>query len=729
MDLKRRDFLKTVGLTAAGSLLPGCTQASHKLIPYLLPDDEIIPGIANWYATVCQECEAGCGIIVRVMEGRAKKIEGNPTHPLNQGKLCAVGQASLQGLYNPDRIRGPLQRDGTRGEEKFRPIGWEEGLSRWVSALQKHPKGAVMVSRPVFGTLAHLFSEFMRGISGELHFYRPSDEVAVRAANRLSFGIESLPQYDLANATYLLSFGAPFVDRWLSPVHFGVAYGKMRQGRPGVRGQFVQVEPRLSLTGASADRWVPIRPGTEGLLAMGIGQAILKRGRGRLAKGDRSRFERLYAPFPVDRIEAQTEVPREDIIRLADEFSSAAAPLAIGGGIAAAQTNGTDTLMAINALNILSGNLNRPGGIRFFQPPRNLPFEEDPPSGEETLEKVRSRFDEGRRSVLMLYQANPLFTLPPSMRFGEVFKKADFIVSFSSFMDESTAMADLILPDHFFLENWSDHLQKGIISVPAVGLAQPVVMPLYDTRAVGDLVLSAARAEGMPKVDLPWKNFREMMQGRWRDLSNLQAFEDPFETTWIKRLQQGGWWGAPGDPLPVQKREPPASIAQARFEGDEKTFPFYFHPFPSLGLNDGAGANRPWLQELPDTVTTAVWGSWIEINPRTAERLGLRTGDMVRVISAFGQLEAPAVLFPGTRPDLISIPIGQGHSAYGRYAKGRGVNPLSILAPLVDQKSGALASGATRVRIERVGRPGNLVLIDQTAQGDKRNSGAARGEA
>src|SRR5579884_90608 len=697
MDLKRRDFLKVIGATAAGSLLPGCANVeTRKLIPYLLPDDEIVPGVANWYASVCRECEAGCGIIVRVMEGRAKKIEGNPTHPLNQGKLCAMGQASLQGLYNPDRIRGPLQRDGKRGEGKFKPISWDDGIARWVSELQKRPGGAVMISRPASGTLARLFSEFMRGISGELLFYHPSEDAPVRTANRLGFGIDFLPEYDLANATYLLSFGAPFVDHWLSPVHFGIAYGQMRQGRPTVRGEFVQVEPRLSLTAASADQWIPIRPGTEGLLAVGVGQIILSERRARLGKGDQKRFEDFYTRFSLDQIAAQTEVPRKEMIRLAREFSTAAAPLAIGGGIAAVQTNGTDTMMAINALNILVGNLGQPGGIRFFQPAQDFSSGEAAMVAEQALADVRGEFKQGSRSVLMLYQSNPLFTLPPSMKFGDVFDQAAFIVSFSPFMDDSTAMADLILPDHFFLESWGDYAQAGITPVPVVGLGQPVVNPLYDTRPVGDLFLIAARQyEGALKARLSWKDFKSMMEAQWKSFLNRQGVNQPFEAAWIERLQQGGWWGAQGKPISVSKRELPPSVASARFEGDEKTFPFYFYPFPSMNLHYGQGANRPWLQELPDTATTAVWGSWVEINTKTAARMGIHTGDVVRVISPFGQIEAPAVIYPGLRPDLISVPIGQGHTAYGRYAKGRGVNPLSILAPLFDERSGSLAAGGT----------------------------------
>lgn len=730
MEMKRRDFLKVIGLAAAGAALPGCQGEARRLIPYVWPDEEIVPGVADWYASVCRECEAGCGIVVRVMEGRAKKIEGNPAHPVNQGKLCAKGQASLQGLYNPDRIRGPLLRDGKRGEGKFKPISWEEGISRWVSELKKYPGGAAMISRPLSGTLSRLLSGFMEGLSGALLFYDPMAEMPLRTANRLSFGIDSLPQYDIAKTTYLLSFGAPFLEHWLSPVHFGLAYGKMRQERPRIRGQLVQVEPRLSVTAASADRWVPVRPGAEGLLAAGIGQVILNEGRARLPKEDQKRFHAFYDPFSLEQIAAETEVPSEEIVRLAREFSTAASPLAIGGGIAAVQTNGTGNMMAVNALNLLAGNLGRPGGILFSAPLQGLPSGKTAPAGEQGLLALKNTFEAGTKSILMLYQANPLFTLPPSMQAQRLFDRAAFIVSFSPFMDESTAMADLILPDHFFLESWGDDVQEGIVPVPAAGLAQPVVTPLYDTRAVGDTFLAAAKEHGgPPAARLPWSDFKSMVEAQWKRFLKRQGNTQPFETAWIERLQQGGWWEETGKPVPAPKgavpnapkRAVPNKVEPPRFAGDEKDFPFYFYPYPSMNLGYGEGANRPWLQELPDAATTAVWGSWVEINPKTAERLGIRAGELVRVVSPFGALEAPAVLYPGNRPDLISIPIGQGHTAYGRYAKGRGVNPLSILAPAIDEPSGALAAAGTRVRIERTGKQGKLVLIDQTSQGTKRN--------
>lgn len=717
MDLRRRDLLKIIGVTAAGSLLPGCEREVHNLVPYLLPDDEIVPGVANWYASVCQECEAGCGILVRVMEGRAKKIEGNPDHPLNRGKLCARGQAALQGLYNPDRIRGPLKREGDRGRMAFRPISWEEGLEIWVEQLRVHQGHAAMICRPLSGTLGDLAREFLEAIGGQILFHDPSDEVSLRAAHRASFGVELLPHYDLANADYLLSFGAPFLEHWLSPVSFGIGYGNMRQGRPGIRGRFMQVEPRLSLTAVSADRWVPIRPGTEGLLAIGIGLLLLEEGRAVLSGTDRERFEERYRSYSLDQIAQQTEVAQEEIVRLAREFAQASAPIAIGGGIVVAQTNGTLALTAINALNALAGNLGKPGGLQFLEP---VPFSSRSAgrqrAGERALLELAESFRAGSKRLLHLYQANPAYALPLAANFNEIFERAAFIVSFSPFLDESTAMADLILPDHTPLESWGDHQHDGLIPSSAVGLAQPVVAPLYDTRPIGDLFLHAARRLGTAfPAKLPWPDFRSMLQERW--MRFLDAAEKPDgrrspEAAWIERLQQGGWWAEAGKPLPVHTPEPPR-YEPATFSGSPDEFPLYFHPYPSIGLRHGEGANRPWLQELPDPLTTAVWGSWVEINPRTAQQHGLRQGEVVRVISPYGSLEAPVLYFPGNRPDLISMPLGQGHTAYGRYAAGRGVNPLSIVGPALDPRSGCIARSSTRVRLEPTGKLGKLALLDE----------------
>jgi anaerobic selenocysteine-containing dehydrogenase len=747
MQMRRRTFLKLFGVTAAGSMLPGCEREVHRLVPYLLPDDEIVPGVANWYATVCRECDAGCGTLVRVMEGRAKKIEGNPDHPLNRGKLCAQGHASLQELYNPDRLRGPMRREGARGDGRFRPIGWDEALDLWVEQLRRAPGRSAMISRPLSGTLEDVMTRFMRAIGGSLLFYEPTDALPLRLASRAVFGTAAVPAFDLAEAEYVLSFGAPFLEPWLSPVSMAAAYGDFRQGRTGVRGRFVQVEPRLSLTAANADEWVAIRPGTEGLLAVAIGALAFHRRRDALPAAERRIFEAWYGPSHEDRrlaaVARQTDVSEDVIARLADEFARARRAVALGGGSAAAHAHGTDAMSAVMALNRLAASLQgaENGARNEFGPsiarengarhnfgsikkallgpklclaPFSAPFAAPPADrvGEASLLSLAGEIRDGRRSVIHLYDTDPVHTMPASTEFTAALQAAPFIVSFSRFIDDTTALADLIVPDHAALESWGDHIHRELIAAPAAGLAQPVVRPLYETRPIGDVLIEAARRLGAEaSAQLPWPSFSAHLRERW-------AGED-----WHTALERGGRWEetaaekVPGTNFAAKMVPGTLSVSEPQFAGDAAEYPLYFHPFTSPALGDGRGANRPWLQEMPDPMTTAVWNSWIEINPTTARALGLRDGDIARIVSPYGSLEAPVVLYPGARPDTVSMPIGWGHRGYGRYAAGRGANPLAILAPVIDRQSGRLATDATRVRLEPAGRRGTLVRLERIEQG------------
>lgn len=691
----------------------------HRLVPYLLPDDEIVPGVADWYASVCRECSAGCGTLVRVREGRAKKVEGNPDHPLNQGKLCAKGQASLQALYNPDRLRQPLEREGARGDGTFIPIDWDKGLRRCAETLRRlQGQSPLMITRPLSGTVVRLLSDFMEALGGRLYLYTPDAELPLRRAWNDSAGPGMAPHYDLAQADYLLSFGAPFLEQWLSPVAMGIAFGHMRQGRPTVRGRFIQIEPRMSLTGANADRWIPIKPGTEGLLALGIGQVMLEDRRFARSTKELARYRSFYGAVSLDEVAAGTDIPGDVIVRLAREFASARAPLAIGGGPACSQTNGTLSLIAINGLNAMAGNLGRESGTELFPPSerdgkgRTLPWLTE----RTVVELVEQQEKTGEEAPLLLYDCNPLFTMPPSVPIKRIFERAPLIVSFSAFLDESTEWADLVLPDRSALESWGDHVVETPIQT--VGLSQPVVTPLYDTRQFGDTILDLGRRLGHDQFQ--WSTFYDLLRERWRVFLASRPHDDEpgwFEKAWVARLQQGGWWQGPSAKVRPLLFKPSRRYEPAVFSGDEQEFPFVLYPYPSMTIGHGDGANRPWLQELPDTMTSVVWGSWVEINPTTAKRLGIQQGDVVRVTSPVGLLDAPAILYPGIRPDVVAMPLGQGHSSYGRYAKGRGVNPLNLLAPSLDTVTGTLATGATRVRIERTGAKGRLVMLEHPAMG------------
>jgi anaerobic selenocysteine-containing dehydrogenase len=703
-------------MSAAGALLAGCS-ANEKIIPYLIPPDEgITPGIANYFASSCRACAAGCGILVRVSEGRAKKIEGNPLHPVNRGKLCARGQAVLQELYHPDRVPQPLKLAGPRGSGEFTRISWEEGLDLLVGKLrglqQERAVDRLALLTPEFrGALANLTTRFMRSFGSPNHLsYELLGPDWLRLANRQSFGHANLPYYDVAETRYLLSFGADFVESHLSPVQYGYAFGRMRQGRDTVRGHFTYIGGRMSLTAASADRWMPARPGSEGTLALGMARLILAESlydKAAVAANGLHAEKLLQGlrAYSLPRVAEETGLAQKAIAEVAREFAATRPSLAMAGETLAFQSNGRESVRAVQLLNVLAGNLNKPGGV---YPDSGSP--DGPTNSFDDLLSLVKKMRSGRIPMALIH-GDPVHTIPPATGFQEALSKVPFIVSFSSIMDDTAFQADLILPDHAALESWGDVIPLAGTREQVIGLMQPVVTPVFDTRQFPDVLMTAAHElGGEMKAAFPYESYLDMLKAEMKKQAGHAAGKD-LEAAWVDLLQRGGlfktnrnqgkdyrWTGGANLPEP----------AKPRFAGNEKEFPLHLSVYPSTAFYDGRGASHPWLQQLPDPMTTVVWDSWVEINPKTAASLGIKFGDLVEVASPLGSLRVPAVIYPGIRPDMVAIPMGQGHRNMGRYAKGRGANPLQLLA-MTTEGTPQPAWNATRVRVTRISDKGELV--------------------
>jgi len=652
-------------------------------------------------------CPAGCGISVRTREGRAKKIEGNPLHPVNQGRLCALGQSGLQELYNPDRVTAPMLQRGERGSDEFGEITWEDGLSRTAERLitAGESDGVYFLSKGVRGHLAGLFETFMGGIDSDhlLHYDFAHPHSLYTANNRL-FGETELPYYDIRNTRYLLSFGADYLNNWLSPVHHSLGFGHSRHGSDATRGHFVQIEPRMSISGAAADEWIPARPGTEGILALGIAQQIVAGG---YTGEDADEWAAALVDYSPARVAAETGVAAETISRLAAQIAGAEPGLAIGGGAAGNHSNGVETLVAVNALNYLVGNIGQPGGVVFNPQPVTSASNTSRQANFETIQALADSARQGAIEVLIVNGSNPVFSLPEAAGFRDAMNSIPLIVSLSSFIDETTLMADIILPSHTYLESWGDDMPQPGVGFSVGAVSQPVVSPLYKTRNTGDIILGLASNMGLSET-LPWKSMEEYIRESWQQIyARDEENPDDFDTFWREVLQSGVW----GENL---RRDSNVSVtasaieniavAQPEFAGDADDYPFILHPYLSTGLYDGSSANLPWMQELPDPMTSVVYGSWVEMNPQTARQLNLTDGDLVTVTSAHSSIEAPVLIFAAIMPDVVAMPIGQGHEALGRYAKDRGANPIRLLAPATQTSSGSLATSATRVSLNPTGR-------------------------
>jgi molybdopterin-containing oxidoreductase family iron-sulfur binding subunit len=696
--MNRRRFLKVLGVTGAGAAtLSACgigAEPTEKLIPYLIQPEDQIPGTATYYASTCRECAAGCGIHVRVREGRAVKIEGNPESPINRGRLCARGQAALQGLYNPDRVTGPMVRNAGGG---FDPIAWDAAIAQLRTKLgAAQARGIVFLTGADASTFGDLVDDWMRQVGGRRVSYEAFGFEALRAGNRLAFGTAAVPEYDFANAKYVLSFGADFLDTWLSPVSFQNGFARAHGfdgGRDASMAKFVFVGPRMSLTGMNADEWVAALPGTEGLLALAMAQVIVSR---RLAAlpADVGRLAGLLAGHTPSAVAATTGLEEQLIVRLAREFAASKGGLAVAGGMAAQYPNGAEIVAAVNILNYVVGAV---GKLVKFGP--DLAAGEAGTFGD--LAQLTAEMAAGHVSVLFVHGANPAHSLPGA--FTQALGKVGYKVSFSSFMDETAAAADLILPDLHPLEQWNDSRPRAGV----YALQQPAMQPVFpETRHTGDVLLGILGRSG---------SFRDHLQNRWRELHKRFGAGKSFEQFWMDAVQHGGLYGdVPVRTVRLAESASRISAAAAPSEdGGDQTVVVFPHPV----LHDGRGADKPWLQELPDPVSKIAWHGWVEVHPETAERWGVATGDFLLLKSAFGAVKAPVWITPSVRPDVLAVPTGQGHSAFGRYAKDRSFNAFELLGAEANAYGGR--SFAVRATATKTGEHRKIV----TTEGSPRERG------
>ena len=696
--MDRRDFFRILSATS-GSVLAGCGSKSDKLIPLLVAEHEIAPGEEQWHPAVCSECAAGCGTLVRVMEGvrtierngeevrqriaAIKKIEGNPLDPVSGGHLCARGQAAVQALYHPDRLRGPMRRSGERGGAQFTPISWDEAIAsaaeRLAPARSANPGGIVFLTGPQTGTRSSTIERFMTALGAPAPVVCSLAGFPVeRHAAELVFGWTGLTVYDLAHARYALGVGADFLGGWASPVFYNKQFGDFRRGRSEVRGRLVQAESRLSITAAAADQWLPLRPGSEPQFLAAVAKILLDSGSARESRLLPAAVREQFQSVDVAGMLAICGVSERRAREMVKELGDSEAPLVIAGA-SMLHSNSLDAIVASHYLNLMLGNVGKPGGVL---PPAVAP------AAPLTNYGVAAAL--ARAEVILIDGANPAYILPRSTGVLDVLARAKTVIGFGTFLDDSAAFCDLLLPDHHGLETEAA-VVPAVSKQTAVTISTPFVQPLYDTRAM-DKTLAAITV----KMEVPYEPVspKNMVQPL---LADDKAYDDV--------AREGGLW-VESSPAPVA--HPPNAkldLTSSEFSGTPNEYPLQFQPYLSLQYHEGSGANLPWLQELPDPASSAIWGLPVEIDPKTAARLRISNGDVVRVESQHGWFEAAAYVHPGAAPEVVSMPIGDGHTHYGRYASGRGANPLSILAPVWEKSTGALVMGGTRVRLARVSSP------------------------
>jgi molybdopterin-containing oxidoreductase family iron-sulfur binding subunit len=659
---------------------------------------EQIPGVAVWYKTTCGECAAGCGLVVRTREGRAVKVEGNPEHPVNKGGVCALGQAGLQNLYDPDRVRQPLKikRFGGSGEQSS--VAWAEGVSALAKALKAGKGKQAIIAGELSGANLEVVREIAKAFDVEVVSYELFSRTAEAKAAEIVFGSYGVPTYELEKADVIVNFGADFLETWDSPVEHARSWADSRRKKAPAK--FIHVEPRLSLTGANADMWLKSHVGTEELIALlFLKMVVQEKGEGvwsTVPESVKSDLQKACSKVSLEGVAEKTGIAKEKLLIVADDLSRAKHSVVIAGGAASYSENSLPLMVAVNALNQVLGNVGKTISIAEMKKPTSSPSQ---------LLKLIEKMNKGELQNVVFWGTNPLFTLPASFGLQFAVKKVPTVFTLAVQLDETAAASDYILPVHSALESWGDsEPRQGVYNI-----SQPTMLPLFDTKQAADVLISAALEAG---AELSHKSFEDYLKGRWAKLHSSSVNKGlAFDVFWRGVVGAGGLF------TPVQTDGASEGVANSNVKiaflkkktdhGSENTLTLF--PYPSVRSFDGRAANRPWLQELPDPITQASWSSWAEIHPKSAQRFGLAQGDMVTLRTSYGEVTVPVYISEYVDVGIVAVPIGQGHKDFGRYAKSvGGGNVLHALRPVIDETSDIVALVGTEVEVKRSLATGTL---------------------
>lgn len=654
-QFSRRGFLKASGFTLAITTAACARAPVQKALPLLVGSEEEVPGRSLWYATTCHGCSAACGALVKVRDGRPIKLEGNPDHPVSRGGLCAVGQASLLGLYDSHRLASPL----VNGEKR----AWHEvdaEIARELAAVRANGGTIRFLSTTITSpSLQREIDAFLSPFANARHvIYDPLSRSAILDAHAQTHGARVLPRYRFHRADVIASFDADFLGTWLSPVEFTRGWHENRDLSTNRFSYHVQFEPGMSITGAKADRRMAVAPADIGALLTSLASRIAPE-----------------SGFPLELTTTNADGAIDDVaVRLVE---------ARGRGLVVCGTNDVRHQLLVNFINEKLGNY---GTTIDVERPSHQSTGDDA-----AVETLLSELHDGKVAALFVYDANPAFDFAGTGIDAHL-KRVPLVVSFADRLDETAAVAHFVCPDRHFLESWSDSAAVA----GTVSLTQPAIHPIANTRPA---IESLATWSGRPRAA------HDAIREHWeREIYPVGVPALPFDEFWDQSLHNG-FAEINADPVAVEPFN--ASAVQPLKSERVPSGALALVLYPKVAMLDGRNAYNAWLHELPDPVTKVTWDNYAAIAPATAERLKLAQDDVVRVEANGRVLELPVLVQPGQAPDTVAIALGYGSRLSARFAK---VGPQWIDATPTTGENGlvgvnaAVFRGASAVRLTATGR-------------------------
>ena len=663
-----------------------------------------VDGEVTYENSVCSLCPGSCGLSVRKIDDRPVKIEGLAEHPVNDGGACLHGIAGLQYLYDPARVKTPLKKNG----DKFEEISWDDAIALVAGKLadlrkKGSPEKLACIADKEQGSVSGLFQRLLKTFGSPNFYTMPSLESYLEVTATALHGEGMTIGFDLENSDFVLSFGAGIIEGWGSPVNCF----KANASRKARHAKLYQIESRLSNTAANADKWIPVKPGTEADLALGMCAVILKNNLfdGGATANFIGGFNKLaimiQKEYALSKTAEITGVKASDIEKIATLFAKAKMPVAVFGKGRGDGAQSLKELAAVHTLNCLVGNINKKGGA-FVQ--LKSDYLEFPDESMDTIadagfaknktgryvNQLVEKVNESSKPVveaLFVYNANPCYSLHDSKSVKQAIGKIPFVVSFSSFLDETAKEADIVLPSHTFLERLEDVPSCAGLAKSVVGLTKPVIEPVFDTKHAGDAVILIAKAlEGSIAESFEWETYDECLEsvaaGIWDSLS-----EDGYAI-----ISEGVPFGSVAVNVSFLADNPVTVQARGDYE-------LTLIPIDNMRLiNAGIAASPFAIKTVSDKVLK---GSDIvvEINPLTAR--GLKDRGYATLTTPTGTARVMINLNEGMMPGVIGMVEGLGHTFDNKYVSNKGINVNDLIGPVIESGSGLDAAFGIKVKISK----------------------------
>ena len=716
--LARRDFLTIMGASMAMASFACARRPVHKIIPYVVKPEEVVHGVANYYATTCPD--TGYGLLARVRDGRPIKLEGSPEHPMSRGTLDARLQAAVLDLYDPDRLKDPVTgprssalKEGASGKKL---VSWADADAAIIGKLKSIAAGSgrirILSSTILSDSTRRLVNEFLGAFgNGALVEYDLINDENIVAGQAESYGTPVVPYYRFDKADVILSLGADFLGTWNNSNEYNRQWAENRKlnsskAAQAAMSKFYSVESTMSLTGSNADDRLPVRVGEEYKVALAVAhELIVVRKVGPYAAD--AAVASALASYTADQVGAELGAgAAAKIKQIAKDLAGARGKsIVVAGDISTRTQNSLALQVATNLLNSTLGNegVTIDGTAQPFAKVGN---------GFAGIQKLITDMKAGAVDALVVHGVNPAYALPASLGFEDASKKVPLVIRVADREDETGYLADYVLPSHHFLENWGDvQPRKGVVS-----LQQPTVSPLYNSRSFQDLLLTwirgsqgGLRAKGLaaqiaaaPAETGTWHDY---LKANWKEAYYPQSGMASFQAFWETALRDGVFTkgAAPGAPSTRAFRTASLAAVPAFKKGsDELQLALY----AKVGMYDGRQANNAWLQEFPEPVSTGTWDNYVNIGPALAAKLGVKTDSVVEIASGDSKIQIPVYVQPGMGPNAVSIAVGYGRRAVGKVGNGVGVDVTPFIKA---QGNNLLVSGHT-VKIKNTGKNYKLAI-------------------